>query len=484
MLKQIKQLAGETAIYGISSIVTKFITIFLVPIYAKIFEPSDFGTISLINITFSLLGIFVILGLDTATGVYFYELESEDRKKPISSWFWTQITISLLIFTLVTIFADQISNLILNNTSGSIYFMLAAFNLILATLPGLIINWFRLQRRPIPCIIFTLGNSLLLIFLNIVFVILLKVGIKGIFISYVLSSGISAIVAFFYIRDWIKFSSFDFSLLKKMLQFSLPLVPAAIAFWVLTSSAGYFIESKLDRAEVGLFQIGSSFASGMFLITGAFQLSWGPFAFSIHKEENARQIYAEVFIIYIVLTSFIFVCLSTFAKEILLVLTTPNYVEAYIVGSILAFNFILVGLNYIAAIGLNLAKTNSPYATAIIVASVITIGLYFLLIPALGKEGAALATLSGQILIPIYMFYKAQRLYFIPYKFSKGFLILVLAILTALFGNLVDFESMLVTVQIKILIILFYAVILLFINKKVFLSILAKLKMIKKNAYV
>src|SRR5690606_5648093 len=117
MFHKLKALLGESAIYGIANILTRFITIFLVPIYTKIFSPSDYGDMSLINMSFSLISLMVILGLDSASAFYFYENKGEERKIPIANWFWIQILFSLLVGIILCLLAPQFSNLLLGNTS-------------------------------------------------------------------------------------------------------------------------------------------------------------------------------------------------------------------------------------------------------------------------------------------------------------------------------------------------------------------------------
>lgn len=476
MFRQIKQLVSESLVYGVSSIVTRFLSFFLIPVYTKIFEPSDYGTLSLVNTTFVLIGILVVFGLDSAAAIYYYDQEGEERKKPISTWFWAQTIFAAIFFATVFLFQNIMATEILGDQETGIYFFLASLNILFTTLPLIAVNWFRMQRKPVHCVLFTLGNSLLVISGNIVAVVILRMGLLGVYLSTLIASVIFSIVAWYYLKDWIRIAFFDISLLKKMLRFSAPLIPASFAYWIVNSAAVYFVEFYCSRTEVGLYQIGNSLASGMFLVIGAFQLAWGPFAFSIQKEENARNIYAKVLVLYTLVTCFLFICLAVFSKEILLVLTTRNYVDAYLVGAILAFNFVLGGLNYIAAIGLNLTKTNNPYAYAISGAAILTIVLYFLLIPDFGIEGAAIATVTGQLIVPIYMFYKAQKLFKIPYNFKKTTTMFLLSLTWAFVGNMVFAESIVVMLVTKMLIIGAFLCLLILMNKNSVLDLVKRIK--------
>jgi len=98
MKKLIKQLAGESIVYGLSGIINKFISVFLVPLYTRILLPSDYGVLNLVNTTFYFVAIFVVFALDNSAARWFYDSDNtEERKKPIATWFWVQLIISVFI---------------------------------------------------------------------------------------------------------------------------------------------------------------------------------------------------------------------------------------------------------------------------------------------------------------------------------------------------------------------------------------------------
>src|SRR5258705_4359644 len=105
MLRYFKQLAGDSLIYGLSNVVSGFISLFLIPVYTKIFSPSDYGVLNLINVTFFLLTILVVFGLDAAVAVWFWDKTEEvERKKTFASWFWFQLFLSVGLCLVIIIF--------------------------------------------------------------------------------------------------------------------------------------------------------------------------------------------------------------------------------------------------------------------------------------------------------------------------------------------------------------------------------------------
>ncbi|MEO8150695.1 MAG: oligosaccharide flippase family protein [Bacteroidia bacterium] len=476
MFKYLKQLAGESAIYGLSSILIRFIGLFATPIYTRIFLPHDYGVMGLVNTLFMLVGVVLVLGLDSATALYFYERKGEEQKHPVATWFWTQLVLTLFLCLLCSLFSNIFSRWFIKEADYGILIKLGAFNLLFSLFSAILSNWFRLQRKAMHTVAFTFVISIVNIGVSILLVVHYKMGIAGIYWGALTSNLLACAVAIYFMHDWLSIKYFDLPLLKKMFHFSLPLIPASFAYWALNSSGSYFIDHYLNKTEVGLYQIGMSLASGMLLFVGAFQAAWGPFALSFSQKPDAKQIYAATFMAYTVISSSLFVMLCIFSKEILLIITTSVYVDAYKVGCLLALNCILSGYNYIASIGLAIAKTNSPYAKIVIAGACLTVVLYMVLIPVFGKEGAAVANVAGQLMVPVYMFYAANKYYPVNYPYRKATTIFGTAILFSLAGLNIGFNNMVLLIVVKTFIVLVFGFVMYLFNKNTVNKVAVQLK--------
>src|ERR1051326_3118921 len=98
----IKQLFSESVIYGLSRVAVKLVNFFIIPLYTRFFSPDEYGLLGLINNGMYLFTIVLILGLDSAAAVYFWDKgEVNERKKTFSTWFWTQTVISAIILPVI-----------------------------------------------------------------------------------------------------------------------------------------------------------------------------------------------------------------------------------------------------------------------------------------------------------------------------------------------------------------------------------------------
>ncbi len=413
----IKQLASESMIYGISGTIAKSIGIFLIPIYTRIFSPSDYGIIALITTLTGLIGKFIVLGLDNSSARWFYDSDkAQDQKYTISSWFWCQLGVSFIIAIGLFLFASQVSVFLLKSKDHAILVQIAALTIPFGTFSKVLGNWLRYQRRAWTTSIFSTTTSLGTIGIIVLFVVVYRWGLIGIYSARFIAAVITALVAVAILKTWINPILVSWARLKEMLIYGLPLVPAAIASWITISSDRFILQMFHDSAEVGLYSIAATLASGVALVTGAFQMSWGPFAFSIYRKKESLNVYSKVFSLYALMFCFLGTAISLFAPLLLRILTTPEYYKANSCVPFLSFSYIAIGATYVISIGSGIVKRSSPIAIGIFIGAAINIVLNFILIPRYGKEGAAIATLISFIGVLIYCYPVSQKDYRIPYR--------------------------------------------------------------------
>jgi len=417
VFRHIKQLAAESIIYGISGTVAKSIGFFLIPIYTRIFSPADYGIIALITTLTGLLGMLVVLGLDNSSARWFYDTdEVRNRKHTISSWFWCQLSVSCIFALGLLLFASHISALLLKSEEHAILICLAAITIPLRTFSKVLGNWLRYQRCAWTTTIFSTASSLGTIGIIVLFVVVLRWGLFGIYSANLIAAILIAIAAISILKTWISPAYLSWVRLKEMLEYGLPLVPAAIASWVTISSDRFILQMFHDNSEVGLYSVAATIASGVALITGAFRMAWGPFAFSIYREKESIDVYSEVLSLYALFGCLLGTIVSLFSPLLLRVLTTHEYFQAASCIPFLAFSFIIIGSTYIVAIGSGIVKRSKPIAIGIFIGATVNIILNFVLIPRYGKEGAAIATLVSYIGVFAYRYPVSQKDYHIPFR--------------------------------------------------------------------
>ena len=205
MFAHLRQLFKESLVYGVAGVLSRFMSFFLVPIYTRVFTTEEYGVIGLVAATMGLLQILVVLALDNSAARWYYDTQDIlDQKKSIGSWLWSQISISLIFGLAMIAMSEWLGMLITERSDAGIYFRLSGASLPLMALSGVLINWFRFQRRAVATVVFTVFTSFLTVSLIILFVVVFHHGLKGLYWAQLISTGSSSLAAAWIIRDWIR----------------------------------------------------------------------------------------------------------------------------------------------------------------------------------------------------------------------------------------------------------------------------------------
>lgn len=434
VVQHIRQLGKESVVYGLSGLFGKVIGLALIPVYTRVFAPSDYGIIALLTTLIDLANMFVLLGLDSAAARWYYNSEElGNRRSTIASWFWCQFSIRVAFAGSLMLWAPAVSHALLGSTIHATLVRLAAAGYVVAAPAAIAAQWFRYSRRPVLAVSYGLGQTLVTVSLTILFVVVLRHGLRGLYTAQLLAALLAAMVAMVFLRGWISPQFVSRKHLVPMVRYALPLIPAAVGYWVMGFSDRFILRMFHDTAEIGLYSIAATLAGGMSLIVGAFGLAWTPFAYSIMTDSNAPRTYARVLDVYAFFMCALCAGLTLYAPWLLRILSTEPYYPAASCVAFLAFAVALEGGRCIVSVGSGIAKKSVPIASSVGVGAAVSVGLNFALIPAFGRNGAAVAKSFAYASAVAYQFLASQRYYPIPYRwvpslasFALAFMVVVL----------------------------------------------------------
>jgi O-antigen/teichoic acid export membrane protein len=417
----LRQLASESLVYGLSSALTKLAYVILVPLYTRVFTPGEYGLVALVTTVGAAATVLAVLGLDSAAHRWFWDSEDPaERKRTLASWAWCQALASLVLAAALVLAAGPLSRLVVGTDEAAGPLRLLGAALPLTGFATVTTNWLRMRRRPWATLGFNLAVMASGLGLTVLFVLGFGWGVRGVFAAQLATGAWTAALAGFVMRDWLHPRHFAGDRLREMLTYALPLIPAGMAVWVLGLGDRLFVQRYASTSDVGVYQVGFAVASVVALGTQAFQQAWGPFSFSIHRDRDAPAVYAAALLAYLWLACFAASAVGMLAPEILRVVATAEYAGAHRVAALLAFGYVATGLGYIAGLGLGLARKTAPMGAAVTLGAGVNLVLNFSLTPRMGMDGAALAALLSQGLVPVYLFHRAQRVYPLPYRFGPA----------------------------------------------------------------
>lgn len=429
---KIRVLLKDSVIYGLGGVLSRFISFFLLPVYTRVFAPSDYGIMELISTLVSIVSVSLILGTDSALAFHFYKTPSDtDRRETISSLLFFETLVGGVIAAISFLFAPWIGRTLLQVGNLEWIIRIAALSIVQGMILSLVQLILRVERRSVHYSALVIASLLLNIALTLATVVGLRMGLAGVYISKLVSDSLAVLLGLYLIRRWLA-PKFSGERVRSLLRYGIPLVPATIAIWVISYVDRYFLQYYASMTDLGLYSVANRIASAMSLLVSAFQLGWGPFAFSIQHDPTARATYAKVLDLFLAVTCLAATGLSVFTPGLLRILTPGSYQAAWIAVPWLAFSFVLSGTSYVVSIGVNLSEKTKYISWTTTVSAVVNVALNFVLIPRWGLMGAAAATLAAQFVGAALLYVASQRFYPIPYQlFRAAGLLLASGVVTA-----------------------------------------------------
>lgn len=281
---------------------------------------------------------------------------------------------------------------------------------------------YRIQRRVRAFVAFQLANVAITIVLTLLLVVVWDYGTVGL-----LAGSFAGTAIVFAGMAWLERGSLgvrrlDRALVRPLLRYSLPLMPTAVAIWVLGFADRLQVQRLAGPLELGQYAAAAKVAAGMTLFLAAFQSAWVPFAHELRGAEGdevAKRTYAEVFTFWAIVMGWGLAALSLLSAPYMALTFPEQTQDAIPVVPLLATGVVLYGGYLVVTIGVTMAKRTRLTPVIAGGAGAVNIGLNFWLIPAYGIVGAGISTVIGFGLLMLFQWLNANRVYPVPYEWSR-----------------------------------------------------------------
>ena len=423
MINSLKRLLSHSALYGLSDVLGRSVAFILVPIYTNVLTTAEYGNVTLIYAFIALMNVLFVYGMESAF-LRYYLIDKSRKAQVLSTGYLTIIFTSVGFTGVVFLFAPQIGSIISLSGSFSDYVKLAAIVLGLDALN--IIPFARMRGEGRVALFATLKLAKVMLELggNIWLVVYLDMGVKGILISNIAGSGLACLVLSILTARHLA-AGWSRQRMKELLKFALPYIPAAGAVITIEMIDRFMIERMMGADSVGVYSAARKLGVGMLLFVNVFRLAWQPFFLETSEQEEARGIFARVLTYFLLITGGVFLAISLYIDD-LVRLQIGHYTffgSAFWAGTDLVPLFlgayILYGLyvNLVAGVYIEKKTIYLPIVTG--AAALTSVGANLILIPRMGMQGAAVASILGYAVMVIGLYLLTKRYYPIPYEWSR-----------------------------------------------------------------
>lgn len=463
-MASLKKLASQTGIYGISSIVGRFLNYLLVPLYTTKFVPSEYGVVTEFYAYIAVLQVLLTYGMETG----FFRFSQKNFK--IDTVFSTVLTSilssSTLFLTFVIIFSKSISSAIgyANNTN---YVLMFAVILVADAVAAVFFAKLRIRNKAFKFMMFKIVNIAVNIILNLFFILLCpfllengvdfigyiykpEFGVGYIFLSNLIAS---CIVLILFVPDFFRISfKFSFSLWKQIIVYSLPLLISGLTgainemadrilliHWTVVPE-GLANKSQYVMHQLGIYGANAKLAVIMLMFVQAFKYAAEPFFFSYYKDNKSLKVFADVMKYYVILafTMFLAVLLNL---DIVKYFIHKSYFEGLDVVFPLFLSRFLIGVLFILSFWYKLHDLTRLGIVIIAAGALVTLGLNYIFIPKFGYIAAAWTNFATYFVMTVISFIWSRKYMLVPYNFIRILFYISFALILYFSANYINFSS-------------------------------------------
>lgn len=444
-MNPLKKLAGQTAVYGLSSIVGRFLNYLLVPLYTYSFATHEYGVVTELFAYVVVLQILLTYGMET--GFFRFTQKNYAKDTVFSTAATSLVATTTLFVATIIIFSGDVASFIgyQSHPEYIIYFALIIGADILAALP---FARLRLENKAKKFAAFKIINITINIGLNLFFILLCpsvieanpdsiltkiynpEIGVGYIFISNLVASAVILLLFLpYYLRTKYKF---DKKLLQQMLVYSLPLLVTGLSgainemadrillkHW-LTIPSNVENANEYVMSQLGIYGANAKIAVLMMMFVQAFRYAAEPFFFQNDKKKDSLKVFADVMKYFVIIALLMFLGVMLYL-DVVKYFIHKSYFEGLDVVFPLFLSRIFVGIFFVLSFWYKL-KDVTRYGIIIVASgSVITIGLNYFLIPRYGYMGAAWTNFSTYLAMIIISYIWSRKYLPVKYDFVRIF---------------------------------------------------------------
>lgn len=443
-MNKLRELFSDTLIYGISSVLARFINYLLVPLHTGVFNTAQYGVIGLVYAAIAFLNVVFTFGMESA-----YLRYAENRKEAPNVFKTLQagllIFASLLCLVLYLAMPWLLPMLNLEPETSGIFLAMLGI-LWFDTLSIVPMAELRLTRRSFLYAALKTLNVIINISLNLYLILVLNFGIEAVFLANYTASFIMTLLVWIASADLLK-GNFSKQWMKTAFRFGWPFVPSGIGF-VINEMLDRFLLNNMAPANarrlygpdispedvVGIYNACYKLAVFMLLLVQMYRMAWQPFFMRHAKAGDSKSLFGQAFIWYNVFSALLFLVVVLFKEQIVAIPipgSSATLIDSAYWGGLEIVPFLLLAywfhgwyINFSSGVFIK-ERTKILYKITFLGAA-ITIAANLALIPVYGMVGAAIATLLSYSIMAVTLGLYSKKIMDVPYRLPESFGLMII----------------------------------------------------------
>lgn len=428
-----RDILKHSGVYGIGQILTRMVSLVMLPLYTRFLTPADYGTIAILDLTSTVLSILVSGGL--ASALLRHQADATTPEAEHTLW-WTGLLVITGTATAMVVPGILLRSPLASFTlgpqelQGGYYYVLTLGNLWFSVLSQVFMLYFRVRKWSWSNVGLSLGGLLLNVALNVYFLAYRHWGIPGVLTGNLATVVVMTIIRFVMVAPWWSRVRFDLRLGLELSRFSIPLILALLLSTVMHQADRYLLRLFLDLDAVGTYSLAYQIGQGtnaLFLVP--FSTIWGVVLYDIAKQPGAKATFARVFEYYFYALLLFLFGVSLFVNPLLAVFATPEYAPAAGLVPVVCLSFVFFSIDEHFRVPALLAKRTVSMVPGTALGAAANIGLNLLLVPRFGVMAAAWVSVVTYMIFSGVSLYLCRRIDHYDYPLGRctGVLVAMMA---------------------------------------------------------
>jgi len=389
------EVARRTLAYGIGDAFARGTNLILLPVYAALLSPEEYGTLSIALVLGAMLNMLLAFGMNGAALKFYYGFEGPERKSFYGAIWVFLLAVPACLLLLVELSGGFPLRQMLLHVPYSPHIRLTLWTayatVAFVTIPREV---FRASGRSGAYLLLNAAGFLSIVGLTALLVAKLRLGAEGALQARLYASIVLALIAVSIVWRVASLRGMRVRFVRTALGYGVPLIPHYLAHWSLGLVDRVILERFVPLAQVGIYSAGYQIGAAMLLASGAINNALIPlFGRANRSDEGALRMLARVITYYVLAVSTLALVLSTFAREFVMILTPDAYQQAVQVVPLVVLGYLFLALYYPSMNVLTLMAGKTRFVGAMTgFAAGGNVALNLWLIPRIGIQGAAVST--------------------------------------------------------------------------------------------
>lgn len=402
------KLFKDTVLYAIGEILPRVISFILLPIFTAVLTTEDYGVLSYTSAFISFVFVFSCLSLNSYVLRHYFECETElDKKKLLGNIFLFIAVVNFIIFALSYSTLPFLLDYFAIKVPWNPYFRLAIICNFLDVFTIIPMVLYRVRQQAFYFVFLSIFRVILQFSLVYYFVVIESYGLVGSYYGQLIP-----LIIYFFI-SWgiiVKNSILNINVqqVKKGLRFSLPLLPGALAYLIMSLSDRIILERHLNLAIIGVYNVAVTFSLALNVIVQSAYRALEPEIFKRFHAEGFTQFINKISTVYLVLVYILAIALALFSQEVFYLFTSESFYKGSEIVPYIIFGILFAAHNVVFGSVLAAENNTKSIGLAMLLGGAVSIIINICFIPFIGVYASALASGIAFLVMDIILYKKIK----------------------------------------------------------------------------